>query len=285
MQNNTLLISSITLLIGFAAAYFVFEGPAVVDDASLPGVQINPLSVEPVISTSPSSENDAAVKTDQASSRLDALEAEIAQMKQQISGIEKLLQNSPGPALQDGDSPVRKPASRTYSALEQRLYRLDNLIKGGIDPTQAEEIVRMKNQIELKRLALEDRAKRNNFLNTQKYYDELEAINQEDTSLREILGDAQYDEYLFNSKLNNRIKIASVMLGSAAEQAGIQKNDVVLSYDNQRMFTWQELKSATTEGQLGDYVSISIYRNGEIYSFSVPRGPLGVQLGATRLQP
>ena len=51
------------------------------------------------------------------------------------------------------------------------------------------------------------------------------------------------------------------------------------------MFTWSELKGATAEGQLGEYVSISINRNGEIFSFSVPRGPLGTQLGATRLIP
>ena len=75
------------------------------------------------------------------------------------------------------------------------------------------------------------------------------------------------------------------MLGSAAEQAGIQDGDIVLSYDNSRMFNWTELKDATAEGQLGEYVSISIYRNGEIFSFSVPRGPLGMQLGATRLEP
>jgi S1-C subfamily serine protease len=75
------------------------------------------------------------------------------------------------------------------------------------------------------------------------------------------------------------------MLGSTAEQVGILQNDVVLSYDNERMFSWQELKNATSEGELGDYVSIDIYRDGAIYSFSVPRGPLGVQLGATRLEP
>ena len=75
------------------------------------------------------------------------------------------------------------------------------------------------------------------------------------------------------------------MLGSAAEQSGIQKGDIVLSYDNKRMFSWQELKDATTEGQLGEFVSFNIYRNGEIYSFTVPRGPLGTQLGTTRLAP
>jgi len=58
-----------------------------------------------------------------------------------------------------------------------------------------------------------------------------------------------------------------------------------LSYDNRRMFTWQELKDATTEGSLGEFVSMTVYRAGEHYNFTVPRGPLGVQLGATRLEP
>jgi membrane-associated protease RseP (regulator of RpoE activity) len=171
------------------------------------------------------------------------------------------------------------------SARNQRLYSLENLIRGGIDPLLAEDIIRRKNSIELKRLELQDRARRENYLNTQRYYDELEEINRLDVSLREELGDERYDEYLYDSKQNNRIRIASVMLGSVAEKAGILRGDVVLSYDSQQMFTWDELKDATASGELGEYVSISIYRDGEIFSFSVPRGPLGVQLGATRLQP
>ena len=159
------------------------------------------------------------------------------------------------------------------------------MIKGGLDPGLAEDIVRRKNSIELKRLEVQDRATRENYLNTQQYFDELEDINQQDISLRDELGDHQYDEYLYNSKQNNRIRIASVMLESAAEQAGILSGDIVLSYDNKRVFTWQELKEATAEGVLGEYVSISIYRNGEIYSISVPRGPLGVELGVARLAP
>jgi S1-C subfamily serine protease len=180
---------------------------------------------------------------------------------------------------------VVSPRNRYASALTQRLYSLDNLIKGGIDASLAEDIVRRKNSIELQRLALYDLATREGYLNTQRYFDELEAINSSDISLRDELGDETYDSYLYNSKQNNRIRISSVMLGSAAEQAGIKKGDVVLSYDNTRMFNWQELKDATAEGQLGEYVSISIYRSGEIFSFSVPRGPLGIQLGATRLAP
>jgi len=51
------------------------------------------------------------------------------------------------------------------------------------------------------------------------------------------------------------------------------------------MFSWQELKDATAAGELGEYVAINIYRKGDVFSFSVPRGPLGIQLGATRLTP
>jgi len=226
--------------------------------------------------------------------RIEQLESSVADLKQQLMQLEQALEvaNEAIATINKTDSSdsmatVKKDDRGRFmvSAMNQRLYNLDNLIRGGIDPLQAEAIIRRKNSIDLKRLELQDRARRENYINTQRYYDELEEINQLDVSLREELGDQRYDEYLYESKQNNRVRIASVMLGSVAEQAGILRGDVVLSYDNQQMFTWDELKDATASGELGEYVSISIYRDGEIFSFSVPRGPLGVQLGATRLQP
>ena len=226
--------------------------------------------------------------------RIELLESSVARLKQQLKQLEQQLEtaNEAIAVISEADSSasmaaVNKTDSGRFmaSARNQRLYSLDNLVRGGIDPLLAEDIIRRKNRVELKRLELQDRASRENYLNTQRYYDELEAINRLDVSLREELGDERYDRYLYDSKQNNRIRIASVMLGSVAEQAGILRGDVILSYDNQQMFTWDELKDATASGELGEYVSISIYRDGEIFSFSVPRGPLGVQLGATRLQP
>jgi len=283
MHRNTLLISLIFLFIGFSAAYFIFDRPDVSDSSA---TQSNHLASGLSADDSVSNPFMATDKNSQDENRLQNLENEISYIKQQLSHIEQELQaKSKDANAASANSHLTHTENRPFSALQLRLYKLDNLIKGGIDPVIAEDIVRRKNSVELKRLELQDRAKRNNYLNSQQYHDELKIIDQQDISLREVLGDDQYDEYLFKSKQNNRIKIASVMLGSSAEQAGIQTGDVVLSYDNSRMFGWQELKNATTEGQLGEYVSISIYRNGEIYSFSVPRGPLGVQLGATRLQP
>jgi len=286
MQKNSIIIPLLFLLVGFISAYYIFGNKENNGRNSTLSKTDNTshLSKDGSSFVNPFLARDANTDDDD---RIAYLENEIVVLKQQLHQVELSLQSLTNtseskPVVLDQASAIK---NRYASALTQRLYNLDTLIRGGIEPSHAEDIVRRKNSIELKRLELQDRAKRENYLNSQQYFDELEGINQLDTTLREELGDQRYDEFLFDSKQNNRIRISSVMLGSAAEQVGIQKGDIVLNYDNKRMFTWQELKDATTEGQLGEFVSISIYRNGEIYSFSAPRGPLGIQLGATRLQP
>jgi len=281
MNKNIVVLSFSCLLIGFVSAYLVLGQKKINGyDKSETGMAANTSSSAKNRSIS----NPFATK---GHDRLDIMEDELKVIKQQIHDLEYALQNISTSIDTDSETTRTLPVSnnRLPSVFNRRIYNIENLIKGGIEAGIAEDIVRRKNSIELKKLELYDRAKRENYLGTQRYIDELANINQQDVDLREELGDQGYDEYLFNSKQNNRIKIASVMLGSAAEQVGILQNDVVLSYDNERMFSWQELKNATSEGQLGEYVSIDIYRDGSIYSFSVPRGPLGVQLGATRLEP
>lgn len=280
MHKNIYLISILCLLTGFIFAYLFFGSISFHShDEKKAQSNHSTISEDYLSVANPFSASD--------NNRLDVMENEMGLIKQQLQQIELALQDL-STSEQATSNRSRFTAinnNRFPSLLNQRLFNIDNLINGGIDPSLAEVIVRRKNNIELKRLELQDRATRENYLNTQQYYDELEDINRQDINLRDELGDQRYDEYLFNSKQNNRIRITSVMLESAAERAGILSGDIVLSYDNQRMFSWQELKAATAQGQLGEYVSISIDRNGEIYSFSVPRGPLGVQLGATRVTP
>jgi len=290
MQKNSLIIPVVFLSIGFISAYVVF-GTSLNSNDSVSTINNEKKtadifsSINPFVEKKENPEFSNPVLSSQLDrDRFDHFEDEIAQIKQQLKEIKQTLAITSGTAP-GSMNPARTTGSRIPSFLPRRLYNLENLIKGGIALSIAEDIVRRKNSVELKRLELQDRAKRDNYLNTQRYYDELDDINQQDVNLRAELGDERYDEYLYASKQNNRIKIASVMLGSAAEQSGIQKGDIVLSYDNKRMYTWQELKDATTEGQLGEFVAINIVRNGEIYSFTVPRGPLGTQLGATRLAP
>lgn len=279
MKINILVISFLCLAAGFASAYLIFSDNTLFDRENTAGR--SPGDSETVMSAIV--DNPFAVRE---KNRLDQIDNEIADIKEQLQQLELAMQT----LASTDDSRFAASASsastnRRPSSFNQRIYNIEHLVKGGLDPAYAEDIVRRKNSVELKRLELQDRATREGYLNTQRYYDELDQLNAQDINLRDELGDQQYDQYLYNSKQNNRIRINSVMLESVAEQAGILSGDIVLSYDNKRMFNWQELKDATAEGQLGEYVSISIYRNGEIYSFSVPRGPLGVQLGATRLAP
>ncbi len=293
MNKSSIIIPVLFLLIGFISAYVIFGEPIYNNNSVATKnneKKINELysKVNPFVGKKEDPEFDTPVLSNHIDrNRLDYIEDEISQIKYQLKNIEQTLQafaNLPDTAP-SSTNPVSITRNRLSSVMPQHLYSLENLIRGGIDSVIAEDIVRRKNSIELKRLELQNRAERDNYINTQRYFDELDDINKQDINLREELGDESYDEYLYNSKQNNRIRITSVMLGSAAEQSGIQKGDVVLSYDNKRMFSWQELKAATTEGQLGEFVSISIVRNGEIFSFTVPRGPLGTQLGATRLEP
>ncbi len=263
MQKNSIIIPVIFLLIGFSSAYIIFsentnKKNSVAEMNNEKKFTDNLSSVNPFVEKKENSDySNPAFNNSVDRNRLEYFDDEISQIKQQLKEIQHTLAAMPETAP-SSINPVNITRKRSPSFLPQRLYNLENLIRGGIATPVAEDIVRRKNSIELKKLELQDRAKRDNYLNTQRYYDELDAISQQDVNLREELGDERYDEYLYSSKQNNRIKIASVMLGSAAEQSGIQKDDVVLSYDNKRMFSWQELKDATTEGQLGEFVSINI---------------------------
>jgi C-terminal processing protease CtpA/Prc len=282
MKKTTLLISFLLLSTGFVSSCFIFKdtkaktykdaGAAIPTRKS--STTNNPFVVETV----------GIVKN---TTRIENLELELSLIKQQLHRIDSALLNAAETAQTMSSTPSSSYLSKRSqtSALTQPIYNLASLIRGGVDPTFAEDIVRRRNGVELKRMELQDIATRGEYFNTPKYYEELDAINSQVISLRDELGVDKYDDYLFNSRQNNRISILSIMLGSVAEQAGIQNGDIVLSYDNTRILKASELKEATLQGQLGEYVIISIYRNGEVFSFSVPRGPLGMKLRAIRLAP
>ena len=212
--------------------------------------------------------------------QLQVLENKIAELESRIIELERA-------ATSQAEASAKPPLSRV-NARDNRLNRLlttKSLIKAGISEEMAIDMVRRRNDIELRRLELRDRAIREGYLSSKRYTNELSALLAEETSLREDLGDDAYDRYLFANGQSNRVKVASVMLGSAAEEAGMKDGDLVLTYDQQRIFKWNELKNATGKGELGEYVNVDISRDGQLMSLWVPRGALGVRLGAARVAP
>jgi S1-C subfamily serine protease len=110
-------------------------------------------------------------------------------------------------------------------------------------------------------------------------------LNKNSPQLRDEFGDDIYDRYLYAMGKHNRVVVASVIPGSAADQAGIREGDMILRYGDGRVFTWPELRKATTEGYRGEYVTLNVQRDQQFLSMLVPRGPLGVRMRSSSSLP
>lgn len=97
------------------------------------------------------------------------------------------------------------------------------------------------------------------------------------TRLRNELGDDAYDRYLYASGRPNRVRVQRVMQGSAAARAGLAEGDVLLSYDGERLFRFDDLRAASYQGQPGDTVLLEVRReDGTVAQMVIPRGPMGI---------
>lgn len=221
------------------------------------------------------------------SERIETLEQQILLLSERI---EQLEQNASAAKRDETVARGALATTQTTSADSQvsasgQALTTGNLVKAGVDEAIATEIVRRKNEIELQKLELRDRATREGYLGTSRYRTELNTLQQGDLTLRDEIGDDAYDRYLFATGQDNRVNIASVMPGSAADQAGIKPGDVILNYADSRLFSWNELQKATTLGVRGEYVNVTVMRGGQVLNLWLPRGPLGVRLSSGRLQP
>jgi membrane-associated protease RseP (regulator of RpoE activity) len=95
--------------------------------------------------------------------------------------------------------------------------------------------------------------------------------------LREELGDEAYDRYLYASGGSNRVRVRSVMPGSAAELAGLRDGDILLSYDGERLFDFEDLREASYRGEPGEAVTLEVRRaDGTVEQLVIQRGPMGI---------
>jgi hypothetical protein len=104
-------------------------------------------------------------------------------------------------------------------------------------------------------------------------------------ALRAELGDRDYDAALYASGRNNRVRVAGVLAGSAAERAGLRDGDELISYDGRRIFDVQSVVRATGEGEPGSTTELRVRRGDEELRVDLPRGPIGIRLEAVRRTP
>jgi predicted metalloprotease with PDZ domain len=158
-------------------------------------------------------------------------------------------------------------------------------VAAGLEPQQAKTIMQFLDDIEMERLYLHDQATREGWLETPRYRQENIILNEREEELRLELGDADYDRYLYGTGQPNRVIIQSVIEGSPAQEAGIQSQDIVYSYAGNRLYDIRDLITATTEGIANESVLLEIVRDGNIYEFYLPRGPLGVRVTSESHKP
>jgi len=207
--------------------------------------------------------------------KVELLEQQLAQMTQ--DEVDSLTDNNDSSASQNN-----LPASTFRPAAEPSQK---DLIAAGVSSDIADNVLRRISQQSFRRLELQNLIRRSKGSEAMQYRNELRELNQNRISLRSELGDDTYDRYLYTSGQNNRVQVSSVMAGSPAESSGLANNDIILSYDNQKILNWSDIRRATLNGDIGSYTNVDILRHGERMTLMVPRGTLGVELNPVQIDP
>lgn len=203
---------------------------------------------------------------------------DLARLRARVDDLERRL----SAAATNSVSNEARVRTRRPETPEQRRSAL---VKAGVAEDRAADLVWRQGQLELDRLDLRDLAIREGWFGSDRYRDELDRIAEDTFDLRAEIGEGFYDRYLFEAGKDNRVEIASIIPGSAAEEVGLEPGDLVESYGEARVFTFRDLRTATSEGERGELVPVRIRRDGGFVDAWVPRGPLGVRLDRARARP
>lgn len=228
--------------------------------------------------------NEQNLSFGQDTKRLELLESRVEKLQSRIESMESGRSEADRTEVSEFSGNISFSSAANSLPEEPRSIE-HNLVIAGIDPSLAEDIERRITDSELKKLELRDKAIRADYIRTDRYREELSAITADNISVRQEVGEEFFDRYLYASGRPNRVGITSVMAGSEAERAGIERGDQILSYGDQRLFNSRELATATTQGDRGEYVDIRVMRNGNEIVLPIPRGPLGVHLTSVSVDP
>ena len=160
----------------------------------------------------------------------------------------------------------RGAAMRNFQGL-----RAQRLVAGGFTEERAEQILDLEDEARMEMLQAEYAARRNG-----ETLDPWEWAAEYQAGLRGRLGDAEYEKYLAAQGGQTSVTVREVIGSSPANRAGLRPGDRILSYDGERVFGMNDLKSMAFSGDPGEDVIVDIERNGQRMQLVLPRGPLGI---------
>ena len=216
--------------------------------------------------------------------RITQLEAELATQKASNAELMQGMLAIQADEVEDFENSAQQtaepepPEAAAHGPARSSIPALQSLIDAGISPATAEDMRDWIGENRLAMLNLRDRAEREGWLNTTRYASELRKLINPTYGLRELYGDDMYDRFLYATGKSNRVVAADVYSASAAGASGIQPGDIVHSYASNNIFSMNDLKQATLEGEAGESVLVVLERDGVFFSITVPRGPLGIEM-------
>ena len=221
--------------------------------------------------------------------RNDNLESEITQLKQRLGLLEQRVEKKGG-ATRAGNQPTSDLATAGGELSEfispgMPLPVADGLIRAGLDAFTAQQIARKQSEAELRRLELRDNAIREGYMGTDRFREEISQLRGDEVRVRDEVDEASYDKYLYYTGQPNRVAVTSVLLGSAAEQSGVQQGDIILRYEDEPLYSSRDLRALTIQGERNEMVTLTVQRGNSQVTLSTRRGPLGVHLGQRSIDP
>jgi hypothetical protein len=219
-------------------------------------------------------------------SRRVELEADVAELRRRIDGRTAASELGDRNEASHAEGNVVHSSDDTRRA-ERHPGGLDvqALVDAGFPAQQVRAFKEKMDQIELDQLYVRDLATREGWLDTPRFREESLTPGDVARRAREEMGDEFYDWMLYTSGHPNRVRIGDVLDGSAAAAAGLRPGDLILSYDEQRIFSPGELRNSTMSGTAGDTTALSLLRDGREVHVVLPRGPLGVRIELSTEEP
>ena len=214
--------------------------------------------------------------------RLDDVTAQLAARDGDTGTTAKAEDGDPAAAA-ESPQVVAQDAAAAEAADRSAMERA--LMAAGLDAAAAAEIKQRHDDLTMSEMYLRDQASREQWLNTERFTQEMAALEAQQTSVRDEIGDDAYDRYLYALGETNRVRVDDVMSQSPAAEAGLLAGDMIVRYADARIFAPGELVAQTRDGTAGETVRLEIIRNGQRLEVDVPRGPLGLRIAATQSDP
>lgn len=125
-------------------------------------------------------------------------------------------------------------------------------------------------------LALESEREKQAFKRMQGFVDSTENPDNTTAAIAELLSPEQFEQYQTQLGKTTAVKVPSVVPQSQAEREGLKAGDMIIRYNDTRVFSAEGLKFAIKNSPPGEVVEVIFVRDGQQFSAYVSSGPIGI---------